>query len=87
MWRGVSIGGKSYYYENNGSNTPFSNGPTSQLTDYGAPATDFDTGIVINYDNDPEDTPDIVLGDSDDSTIWFFANRPFANKNEHPNRN
>src|SRR5690606_4284324 len=57
-----NIGGQSFYYENNRTATPFSDGPTTQLTSYSSPArVDFDVGFVFDYDNDPESSPDVML--------------------------
>jgi hypothetical protein len=75
-----NIGGKTFYYQNNGTATPFADGVTQQLSDYNAATgpTDFDTGFVFNYDNDPSNTPDIMISDGNSlNTYYIFANRIF----------
>jgi hypothetical protein len=38
--------------------------------------TDFDMGFVIDYDNDPDATPDMLLADGNGLGYAVFANRP-----------
>jgi hypothetical protein len=74
---GNSIGGASYYYVNNRSGTPFSDGVTRQLTSFDYPALyDFDVGFVFDYDHDPSNTPDIMIADGNHTgSFYVFANR------------
>ncbi|MBI4510321.1 MAG: VCBS repeat-containing protein [Deltaproteobacteria bacterium] len=40
---------------------------------------DFDLGFVINYDNDPEGTPDFIVADGNHSSNYYvFANRTMS---------
>ena len=68
-------GGDTYYWVNNGTATPFS-GTRTQLTSTNNPTFDFDVGFVFNYDNDPANTPDIMLADGNHtSSFYVLANR------------
>ncbi len=75
------IGGQTFYYENDGDSEPFSGGVTQQLTSHqdphgGSNLYDFDLGFVFNYDNDPDNTPDIMIADGNHSgSFYVFANR------------
>jgi type IV pilus assembly protein PilY1 len=53
---------------------------TAALSNNGSPATDFDFGLVINYDNDPSSTKDVILTDGAGGALDFyvFANRSSA---------
>ncbi|HEU0029744.1 MAG TPA: hypothetical protein VFQ53_03855 [Kofleriaceae bacterium] len=72
-------GGTTYYYRNNGTATPFSGGVTSQLTYRGTSTgqvDDFDFGFVIDYDRDPNSTPDVLVANGNQTTGYFMvANR------------
>ncbi len=74
-------GGKSYYYKSDADGTPFSGGVTQQLTVHAEPHDagllyDFDTGFVLDYDHDPESTPDFVIADGNHAANYYvFANR------------
>lgn len=71
-----NIGGKAFFYENNGTATPFSDGFKTQFTNWGAPNKDYDVGFVFNYDRDPANTPDIMIADGNNaSNFLLFANR------------
>ncbi len=68
-------GGQVYYYKNNGSATPFSDGVNQILTETFA---DFDTGFLFNYDNDPDGSMDLMLADGNGAGYATFANRVLA---------
>ncbi len=71
-----TIGGKSFYYESNGTPWPFLDPFKSQLTDYNAPVADLDVGMVLNYDNDPQKTPDVIIADGNGASAFVvLANR------------
>ncbi len=71
-----AIGGKTFFYENDATATPFSGGYKSQLTDNNAPLADLDVGMVFNYDNDPDNTPDVLIADGNGfSAFLVLANR------------
>jgi hypothetical protein len=77
---GDSLGGNSYYLKNNNTSTPFSAGNTQQLSSHQAEVAgnlyDFDFGIALDYDHDPEGTPDFIMADGNHSGSFFvFANR------------
>jgi hypothetical protein len=77
---GSHLGGSSFYLKNDGDNQPFSAGNTQQLSSHQAHATgalyDFDLGVVLDYDQDPDRTPDMLIADGNDSgTFFVFANR------------
>ncbi len=68
-------GGESRYWVNNGTATPFTGAGTT-LTTYNNPIYDFDVGFVFNYDNDPNNTPDVMLADGNHSSSFYvLANR------------
>ena len=81
-----SQGGKAYYYQNNGTATPFSGGFTTQLSEYnvavagtGVALTDYDLGTVLDYDHDPDRTIDAIIADGNNSGQYLlFANRVVA---------
>ena len=69
-------GFNSYYYLNDGDSQPFSGGVTKTLTTYGNPGFDFDLGFVLDYDHDPQATPDFVILDGNNSANYYlFPNR------------
>jgi hypothetical protein len=68
-------GGRVYYYKNNGTATPFSDGVTQILTES---FSDFDTGFLFNYDNDPDASMDLMLADGNGAGYATFANRVLA---------
>lgn len=73
---GSNLGGTSYYYKNDGDDAPFSAGKTQTLTTYNNPTYDFDVGFVFNYDNDPDNTPDVMIADGNHTASFYvFANR------------
>ncbi len=68
-------GGQVYYYKNNGTATPFSDGVTQILAET---FSDFDTGFLFNYDNDPDGSMDLMLADGNGAGYATFANRVLA---------
>jgi type IV pilus assembly protein PilY1 len=64
-------GGTTYYYVNNGTNTPFSGGVKQQITFRGAPNTDYDVGFIFDYDRDPTHSPDLMVADGNDSAGYY----------------
>jgi hypothetical protein len=76
---GTNIGGQAWFWQNNGTSTPFSDSFRTQIATRGTSAnqsTDFDVGFVFNYDNDPWNTPDVMIADGNNSAKYFvFANR------------
>ncbi len=68
-------GGHSVYWVNNGTGTPFTGSGTT-LTTTNNPTYDFDVGFVFNYDNDPSNTPDLMIADGNHTASFYvFANR------------
>ena len=50
--------------------------PTAHLSEYGVPGTDFDMGLILDYDHDPYFTKDIVYTDGNSSNqFYLFPNR------------
>lgn len=77
---GTHLGGQSFFYRSDGDSEPFSAGVTQQLTyhqpHYAGNLFDFDMGVVIDYDGDPDHTPDFIIADGNHSgTFFVFANR------------
>jgi Tfp pilus tip-associated adhesin PilY1 len=76
---GTNLGGQAWFWQNNGTSTPFSDPVRAQIATRGTSAnqsTDFDVGFVFNYDNDPWNTPDVMIADGNNSAKYFvFANR------------
>ena len=64
--------GQVWYYKSNGTDTPFSGGRTQVLSES---FSDFDTGFVFDYDNDPDHTLDMMLADGNGAGYSTFANR------------
>jgi hypothetical protein len=64
-------GGTTYYYVNNGTNTPFSGGVKQQITFRGSPNTDYDVGFIFDYDRDPTGSPDLLVADGNDSAGYY----------------
>lgn len=64
-------GGSTFYYVNNGTNTPFSAGVKQQITFRGQPNTDYDVGFVFDYDRDPTSSPDVMVADGNDSAGYY----------------
>jgi len=64
-------GGTTFYYVNNGTNTPFSAGVTKQITTRGSPNTDYDVGFIFDYDRDPTHSPDLMVADGNDSAGYY----------------
>ena len=81
-YRSNQIGGRTFYYENDGTSTPFSEGPTQEIPlpegaeELGVPLNDLDTGVAIDYDQDPDGTTDFIVADGNHSgTFFVYANR------------
>jgi hypothetical protein len=64
-------GGTTYYYVNNGTNTPYSGGVKQQITFRGSPNTDYDVGFIFDYDRDPTHSPDLMVADGNDSAGYY----------------
>jgi VCBS repeat protein len=64
-------GGTTFYYVNNGTNTPFSGGVKQQITFRGVPNTDYDVGFIFDYDRDPTGSPDLMVADGNDSAGYY----------------
>ena len=64
-------GGSTFYYVNNGTNTPFSGGVKQQITFHGVPNTDYDVGFIFDYDRDPTGSPDLMVADGNDSAGYY----------------
>ncbi|HET7504241.1 MAG TPA: FG-GAP-like repeat-containing protein [Kofleriaceae bacterium] len=64
-------GGTTFYYVNNGTNTPFSGGIKQQITLRGSPNTDYDVGFIFDYDRDPTHSPDLMVADGNDSAGYY----------------
>ena len=64
-------GGTTFYYVNNGTNTPFSGGVKQQITFRGVPNTDYDVGFIFDYDRDPSHSPDLMVADGNDSAGYY----------------
>jgi type IV pilus assembly protein PilY1 len=75
-------GAVAMFFKNNGTTTPFT-GVTPQVlsTHDDAPSSshsvagqrfDFDEGWVMDYDNDPDHTPDAVVADGNQSATFFL---------------
>ncbi|HMG23821.1 MAG TPA: VCBS repeat-containing protein, partial [Kofleriaceae bacterium] len=64
-------GGTTFYYVNNGTNTPFSGGVKQQITTHGLPNTDYDVGFIFDYDRDPTHSPDVMVADGNDSAGYY----------------
>ena len=82
---GVVTGGQAFYYENNGSGTPLSDVlapltyPTAQVAFNGNPLGDFDIGLAFNYDNDPQNSIDLIIADDGAPADYkILANRADA---------
>jgi len=60
-------GGATYYWQNNGTSTPFSATPTA-LTTHTATNVDYDLGFLFDYDNDPYHSPDMMIADGNDAS-------------------
>jgi type IV pilus assembly protein PilY1 len=77
-------GGYGFLYKNDGSSTPFSTVEPDQISVHQDPHTvgsmiDFDSGLAINYDNDPQNSLDLFAFDGNQSqTFFMFVNRPAA---------
>lgn len=71
-----NIGGFSAYWKNNGGATPFSDGITQETTTRNNPYYDFDVGVVLDYDHDPDNTPDVIIADGNHAAGYVvLANR------------
>lgn len=71
-----NVGGEVHYWKNTGTNTPFSAGVTQRLVKHDVPYADVDLGSTIQYDNDPQGTPDIIAADGNHSAGYLIlANR------------
>ena len=61
------------YDKNGGTSTPFAAGSSWSKK---CASTDLDMGWVFDYDHDPQNTPDLVMADGNNSGTYFlFANR------------
>ncbi len=77
---GSHLGGQTFYFKNNATTDPFNTGLTQQLSFHQSHNSgnlyDFDLGVVLDYDNDPDNTADFLIADGNDSgTFFVFANR------------
>jgi type IV pilus assembly protein PilY1 len=73
-------GGTTFYYRNNGTGAPFSDGLTAQLTTRGAPVDDYDVGVLFDYDRDPTGSPDMMVADGNDTNgFYVIADRVATN--------
>ncbi len=76
-----NLGGSTYFHKNDLGATPFSGGADQRLSQNGqviggVTLRDFDLGVVVNYDNDPDSTPDFLIADGNNSgSFYVFANR------------
>jgi hypothetical protein len=68
---GVNQGGRSWLYTNNGTATPFS-AAGAAVTTYNAPSRVFYGGIALDFDHDPDGTPDILFADGAQSNLSQF---------------
>jgi hypothetical protein len=64
--------GQIRYFKNSATSTPFSSTVYTTITET---FSDFDTGFFFNYDNDPENTPDLMLADGNGAGYATFTNR------------
>lgn len=75
------IGGRGFYYRNDGDTQPFSGGYTQQLSEHVDPHSapnlfDYDMGFAIDYDHDPDRTSDFIAADGNNAGNYYvFANR------------
>jgi|GEM_PF-1595250 len=78
------MGGYAFYYQNDGTDTPFSGGVDQTLTrnnqevvsGSGSKIYDYDVGFTFDYDNDPDSTPDVFIADGNHSAnFYILANR------------
>jgi hypothetical protein len=74
---GSNLGAQTFYFQNNGSSTqPIKTPHTQSLPTRTGSNVDFDLGVVLDYDGDPDATPDFLIADGNDSgTFTVFANR------------
>ena len=66
-------GGTTFYYVNNGTNTPFSGTP-SPITTKGTgtnQVTDYDVGFIFDYDRDPTHSPDLMVANGNDTGGYY----------------
>lgn len=78
---GSNRGGEAYLHTNDLTPTPFSSGPDQRLSQHGdiiggVAVNDYDLGVVLDYDQDPDSTPDFLIADGNHSgSFYLFANR------------
>ncbi len=78
---GPNLGGATYFHKNDLTTSPFSSGVDQRITQNGqvingVTLKDFDLGVVLDYDNDPDHTPDYLIADGNNSgSFYVFANR------------
>ncbi len=78
-YRYNSIGGYSSYWKNDGTSQPFSGGVTQETSTRYNPYYDFDVGVVLDYDHDPDRTPDVIIADGNHAAGYLvLANRTVA---------
>jgi hypothetical protein len=68
---GVNQGGRSWLYTNNGTATPFT-AAGAAVTSYNAPSRVFYGGIALDFDHDPDGTPDVLFADGAQSNLSQF---------------
>ncbi|MCP4449606.1 MAG: hypothetical protein GY811_30390 [Myxococcales bacterium] len=79
-----NLGGSTYFHKNDLGDPPFTGGADQRLTRYGqkiggVTIKDFDLGVVLDYDNDPDSTSDFLIADGNNSgSFYVFANRVVA---------
>jgi type IV pilus assembly protein PilY1 len=83
-WSHPSVGGHpgcyTQFYRNDATSEPFSGGISQLLSEHephGAGSCyDLDLGVVLDYDHDPDGTPDFIVADGNNAGAFFvFANR------------
>jgi hypothetical protein len=71
------LGGQSFYYENNQTPTPVPRQLHTHEDPHGSGKRfDYDMGFVLDYDHDPNLTPDVIIADGNHAgTYYVLANR------------
>jgi hypothetical protein len=84
---GSHAGGQTFFLRSDGTGAPYAGGVTQQLTPAhysngahgGGNFYDADSGAVLDYDHDPDNTTDLFIADGNDAATYFmFANRTTA---------
>ncbi len=71
-----SPGGEVLYWRNSATASPFTIAPTTTVAAEGVVSQDFDMGFMLDYDNDPQRTKDMVFTDGNNSSSFYvFPNR------------